>query len=47
MSYFKALSSYWPGRIEKDDHDPFWNIGYVTEANREHYRHINLLTARL
>jgi len=23
MPYFKALSSYWPGRIEKDDHDPF------------------------
>jgi hypothetical protein len=22
MSYFKALSSYWPGH-KKDDHDPF------------------------
>jgi len=40
-----ALSRYWPGHTEKDDHDPFQNTGYVAEANPEHYRHTNLLTA--
>jgi hypothetical protein len=35
MSCFKALSSYWPGNTEKDDHGPFQNIEYVVEANAE------------
>jgi len=34
ISRFKALSSYWPEHTEKDDHDPFQNIGYVAEANQ-------------
>jgi hypothetical protein len=47
MSCFKALSSYWPGQTEKDDHNPFQNMKHIAETIPQHYRHTSLLTVRL